>query len=836
MRSKSVKKTAWCLLVFCLFVPSITFAQNNLIKNPEFKITTNPNGVPDDWALHTPLTGARVPHADYPERFCLELKAEKKIDDAIYWQQTGIPLKANKTYTFSYRVKGKAGQPYRVYIECSKPWSGFHADWEKTNGIWEKKTFTFSFSALGEPPYVILQVQSPGTVLFEEISIEEQVAEKSPVLQIDLDKPGYRNTVFSSDPVEQIEGHITVNPSEIKKVELTFGPVAGKSTFVKSFTSTKSKIQFQIPAKDMAVGEYVLNATGFADDGKKVQAMEEFISKKARAPIEVLVRDDQVLQINGKPFFPIGLWHCPVTERELYEISKAGFNTFWLPSALNEIVLDMAAKYHMWVISTFPDKFVHPMNKSEREVTTKDCAKKIEQFRNHPALLGYFLTDEPAWGSQQLDELISAYQSLRSLDPYHPIWINEAPRNTIECLAQYAKACDIDGVDIYPIPEGNGHSEMDDKTVSCVGKYTDKMRTAVADRKPIWMTLQGFAWAHYSNGPTDKTALYPNLEQTRFMAYDAVVHGATGIWFWGTYTIAEPAFWEVLFKTARELRDMSAVFVARTVDPSPVTVDQSAIKFLHKVCDGKEYIIAVNEGKENLTAVFTSTFQEKGLTVFFENRTVGVTQGRFTDRFKPNDVHVYGTGKILPASLVLPHEMPAPDGKVSFLESAKFLKHAKKYTGSANWIWFPGKHTQPGHQTFFRRLFQVDGTLESASLFIAADDVAKVYVNGKMIGSSLGWNMGRKFVLTSYLTQGQNLIAIDGKDGGSSPCGMVCDLTLKNAKGIQTLVSDSAWRVSEVEQPGWIEQKFDGKNWVNAQVIGPVGTAPWTYLLINDEN
>src|SRR5690606_26326563 len=121
------------------------------------------------------------------------------------------------------------------------------------------------------------------------------------------------------------------------------------------------------------------------------------------------------------------------------------------------------------------------------------------------------------------------YSLLRTLDPKHPVWMNHAPRNQIAQLMAFNDAADIVGCDIYPVPfsADNGHSDIGLRTIASVGAYTDRMQES-APGKPVWMVLQGFGWSDIQ--PERKEFMRrPEGHETRFMAYDAIVHGARGI-------------------------------------------------------------------------------------------------------------------------------------------------------------------------------------------------------------------------------------------------------------------------------------------------------------------
>ena len=174
------------------------------------------------------------------------------------------------------------------------------------------------------------------------------------------------------------------------------------------------------------------------------------------------------------------------------------------------------------------------------ELSEKDEAKRqeletlVKAMAGHPALLCWESVDEPAWSGRDATDLYRGYRMVRGLDPDHPIWMNHAPRNTVDELALFNYGADIAGADIYPVPEPQTQSDLPNKTIAVVGDETSKNVLAVLNRKPVFMVLQGFAWADLTRrrGGTER-AIYPTFAQSRFMAYHAIVRGARGLLFWG---------------------------------------------------------------------------------------------------------------------------------------------------------------------------------------------------------------------------------------------------------------------------------------------------------------
>ena len=211
------------------------------------------------------------------------------------------------------------------------------------------------------------------------------------------------------------------------------------------------------------------------------------------------------------------------------------------------------------------------------------------------------------------------YKEVRGLiaeiDPYHPYWVNEAPRGLLKDRIIHATAADVYGLDIYPVPEGGGHSDLEDKGLTAVGKYTDICREATHFSKPIWMILQSFAWEQCGKPdvPPEK-ATYPTWEQSRFMMYNAIVHGATGMQYHylGYANKISDQFWSDLRKVTLEISYLEDVITSDSVNPKTVAFDNPNIAFLQKKTNGTMYYLVTNEATEPVTTTLGLT--EKSLT------------------------------------------------------------------------------------------------------------------------------------------------------------------------------------------------------------------------------
>jgi len=344
----------------------------------------------------------------------------------------------------------------------------------------------------------------------------------------------------------------------------------------------------------------------------------------AAAAVEVAIAPDRMLEIDGKRTFVIGLYENPKDDAVLADVARAGFNL--VRSSSNAAALDRLSKHGLYGWVNGGGRF--DLGKDGTKPTT-DIEAMVAECGSHPALLVWEMPDEALWGcwlkgyrsKLSLKEtfdiyfecrdakgagLFHGYNALKRIDPKHPVWMNHAAGNSLEALAFFGRAADIVGCDIYPVmPYPTRFVDVSRMGLGFVGVATTRMQLS-APEKPVWMVLQGFSWA-------DSTALFekregvvgqdPNFQETRFMAYDAIVRGARAILYWGTHlTDKDGELWGGLLKIARELADSQELIAApdAAIVPQIKILDMFAqapigVKALGKEVNGETWWIVVNE-------------------------------------------------------------------------------------------------------------------------------------------------------------------------------------------------------------------------------------------------
>jgi hypothetical protein len=292
----------------------------------------------------------------------------------------------------------------------------------------------------------------------------------------------------------------------------------------------------------------------------------------------VRVDSDGMLVVKGARTFFLGLYHLPDGPDGWKRAAEAGFDVVHLDAKRDQMEEARAHGMYGWIT-------VGSKSKPEDELRIR---KLVGEVKDHPEILFWETEDEPSyvWREPRKfrvspEVMRETYRLVKSIDPARPIYLNHSPTNLVSTLARYNPGGDLIATDIYPvIPPGSREQyalwsdgqqgDLLNTSISQVGPYVDKMRQVAGPARGVWMVLQGFAWEMLREKQRDpKMIRYPTLAETRFMAYQAIVHGATGLLWWGLYrTPRESGLWDSIAETARELKGLTAELAAR-----PVNVD-----------------------------------------------------------------------------------------------------------------------------------------------------------------------------------------------------------------------------------------------------------------------
>ena len=369
----------------------------------------------------------------------------------------------------------------------------------------------------------------------------------------------------------------------------------------------------------------------------------------------VTLRDDGMTLVDGKPFFPIGLYSVCKREfnghnldRAFAEIKKGGFNFVHTYGQASDEFLKCARKYDMqiWIAAKrITDRFLNKL-----------C--------DNPNILAWYLGDDTS-DVMSAEELMSLDSLVKAHDPTR-ISCQADPVGTTTLLnqqsryANYVIGTDVFMPEIYPV-RGKVGDETDRtciaKTISDMKCFASDVRMYGDDRpRGCWAIIQGFKgwhlWHHF-----------PSKEQLYAMAWASVVHGAHGV-VWYTYggfydkenkrhnegVTSTPERWGWFCETATRLKELTPFLVERTPSAQPgVKIVEGekydpfgypSVSCLMKKCGQESVLIAVNSSPTAVKARFSS-LPDADVKVLWEKRAVSVKDGAMEDLFMPFAVHVY---------------------------------------------------------------------------------------------------------------------------------------------------------------------------------------------------
>ena len=237
-------------------------------------------------------------------------------------------------------------------------------------------------------------------------------------------------------------------------------------------------------------------------------------------------------------------------------------------------------------------------------------------------------------------------QLVRDLDQRNlPFWINEAADSDVKYVREYVDAIDITGCDYYAVREAG-------TDLQSIGRLIDRW-DAIGRGKPVWMVLQAFSW--HSSRP-DRKRLYPSFADSRFMAYDAIVHVARGLFYWGSEQIDDPSFRRSLYALTAEISALEPLLVgiehhqvgAQVIDD---LFDSSGIGVLATLKQNRSdfLLILVNEDSQRHLGVDITGLEPlegRRLYLLYGSEHVRVQRGGFVTRLQGFEVKVFSTNPV----------------------------------------------------------------------------------------------------------------------------------------------------------------------------------------------
>ena len=410
------------------------------------------------------------------------------------------------------------------------------------------------------------------------------------------------------------------------------------------------------PGKPWAAGVNALVIRVRDVHGNETVSRKAFlVGEKTPGPV-VRLRDDGVTLIDGRPFFPIGI----------YGIKRDRFNVWDFDRALGDLKKAGFNFAHSYTDFRDPE-FLRLADKHGFKAWTgayrvdKGDAWLVTTGRYDRATITWYIGDDTSMYVKP-SELLDRDEAARMLDGTRLTCQADAIHSDQydDGYFRFMEHTDVFLPEIYPIL---GDSKVFDER--CVAVTVRDMRRALDDiakradvRRPhaVWPILQIFHGKMWHR--------YPTREETVATTFAALVHGGKGVtWFHyagnvekefgrnysGCYRTQED--WCTMTNLSSRIAELAPVLVERdpAQPPAPEVLEgpgedplgQPSVTALMKRHAGSTYLLAVNASPKPVRARLRVTGAGAAGEVLWERRRVTASDGAFEDAFGGFGVHVY---------------------------------------------------------------------------------------------------------------------------------------------------------------------------------------------------
>ncbi|MDP8217155.1 MAG: LamG domain-containing protein [Candidatus Theseobacter exili] len=482
-------------------------------------------------------------------------------------------------------------------------------------------------------------------------------------LNLRMIEPFYRNNIYATEKIKNIKFKVFFDENISKKLSLDVSlKLNSKVLNSKKIKEVKNGQEISFPIDNLQTGNYCLLLEADVN-GKKLKHKTE-IKKLPLWPSEVRINDKLQVLVNGKPFVPVG-WRWKHREKNGFFRHKEllnNINMVFHPlyySTFSEIknFLDVCEEYNLkaiispYIMNTMMmRKLVKGSKKPPSSLILKQELKKLEDvvkmLNKHPALLAWYVADEPKAHRVKPYFLKRIYKTIRKADPFHPCIV----ANThISGVKEFIDCADIMMPDKYLNFQTDGVPQM-------LPKKIFDILNAAKGKRPVWIITQAFNWTDLIGSQNNPRSRGPNYVEFRNNVFLAVTAHASGfVWVDAKRAYTTPAVRYGYSYLSKELQILRNAIVAPVASNEiQIRPDGIPISTVLKKTGNKFYYFAVNYSNTNQNVHFVfPNHKNTKLLVVSEGRITGTnTLGALSEHFLPNQTHIY-TNDINPELLSL---------------------------------------------------------------------------------------------------------------------------------------------------------------------------------------
>jgi len=304
------------------------------------------------------------------------------------------------------------------------------------------------------------------------------------------------------------------------------------------------------------------------------------------------------ISVSASAEFVLGIYNVK-DEEDIPTIKQAGFNTIQTYNTNPEFLSRLAEKVKQYDMKLliYPYKIIG----SEYE----------NEAHNYP-ISAWYIYDEPDIKHLSREDMMNRNNICKNTFPEHQTAFVICKGKT---QVPYYDICDILMMDYYPVP----HLPLENfgKQVALAKQGLIEAR---CPQKQLWAVVQIFDYKELKK--PHKYGRFPTREEIRFMSYDALFNGATGL-FYFTYTVkgvplsySKPKEWKYISEITQELSFIGKIIDSGKEVKNLVNVKKPLRTKTYKY-EGEKYIIVENPTNE-MQELPKKFFNKKKFKVLFE--------------------------------------------------------------------------------------------------------------------------------------------------------------------------------------------------------------------------
>ena len=524
----------------------------------------------------------------------------------------------SKVYTFSVWAKALSSRPV-IKIELYNDQGGnpvgkyaWLAGGPKIGG-WEK--YSVSVQAPRDIVKAILLMRQMGTG--ESFFDDAEFFPRDLVLyDIKTDK----NVVYSDDRLKFTTtfSFNTDNPDTLSGMKAVLKVTEDKTgTEVFQFGPAdvdKVELPFSFSLPQDKIGVFNISSSVTDKDGKVLHEEDDFLLVLPRPSIV----KKGYYEIDGKPFFPIGIYHAFSFHDAEYKILQdAGFNALQGCGGSAK-KLDHALQYGLhW------GQVLYRGSKIDQE--TYDYTRNyVNKLKGHKGLLGFWYQDEPD----------AANVEFRQMMKQRRIHFENSPDTASSCcmfptyqgFQKWSQIIDVVFHDPYykcrnPFP------------ITMVREWVDLAKKA---KKPIVTVIQAFPYP-----------LLPTPAELENSVYQALIHGSIGIYYYSfrdsSWYLPESGIWESVKKVNGEIGTLAPVLLSDAMRRETWNAKANAdVDWVIATVGNETYALAVNVTEKTAAAIIPVPTGVKGsVKALFGRGSPQISDGKIVDTIEPLGTRAY---------------------------------------------------------------------------------------------------------------------------------------------------------------------------------------------------